>query len=168
MVEERGEVRRRDGYGRETGRVQNSSASAGGCNHRSLPATTTPPPRVCYVPHLISLFSSLTICCTVLTTFVMAKHKNAPKPNQNLPAHETKHLMHLDYTFKNSTFTLAQSNDGATNGTALWLGAQILTAWLSEHYGKKHRTKRLADRRPKMIELGSGIGLTAYVILVLR
>lgn len=96
----------------------------------------------------------------------MVKHKLSHTQNQNLPAHETKHLPRLEYTFRNSTFRLVQRNDGSTNGTALWMGAQALAAWLAEQHGKKQRPKKSAQnrtRRPRVLELGSGIGLTAYV-----
>ncbi|KAI6011626.1 hypothetical protein EDC04DRAFT_767418, partial [Pisolithus marmoratus] len=49
-----------------------------------------------------------------------------------LPAHQTKHLPTLTYPFICSTFHLAQSSDGTSNGTALWLGAQLLSAYLAD------------------------------------
>lgn len=47
-----------------------------------------------------------------------------------LPAHDTKHLSSLSYPFLEHTFALAQRADGVSNGTALWLGAQCLSAFL--------------------------------------
>ncbi|KAI0705816.1 hypothetical protein BC835DRAFT_1409881 [Cytidiella melzeri] len=94
----------------------------------------------------------------------MAKRKVSHTHIQNLPAHETKHLARLVYTFRNSTFHLSQRNDGSTNGTALWMGGQVLSAWLAEHYGKKPWLQKGANRRPRLIELGSGIGLTALAM----
>lgn len=50
-----------------------------------------------------------------------------------LPAHHTKHLPLLVYPIPdNLTLHLAQSDDGESNGTALWLGAQILSAFLAD------------------------------------
>ncbi|KLO12606.1 hypothetical protein SCHPADRAFT_407983 [Schizopora paradoxa] len=49
-----------------------------------------------------------------------------------LPAHETKHISSLSYPSRDVVFQLAQRNDGASNGTALWLGAQILSAFLAD------------------------------------
>lgn len=61
----------------------------------------------------------------------------ADKANVNdvkaLPAHQTKHLPLIVYPVcDNIKFELAQSDDGANNGTALWLGAQILSAFLTD------------------------------------
>lgn len=47
---------------------------------------------------------------------------------------------------------LKQVNDGTSNGTMLWLGAQCLAVYLVDK--KKH----------KVVELGSGIGFTAWVL----
>lgn len=50
-----------------------------------------------------------------------------------LPAHDTKHVPLLTYPFRDDIiFTLSQSDDGANNGTALWLGSQILSAFLTD------------------------------------
>ncbi len=82
-----------------------------------------------------------------------------------LPAHKTKHVAELQYTFMHSSFRLTQQDSGITNGTALWLGAQCLSVFLADIYGNKHRSRQLAaHRRPRVIELGSGIGLSAYVL----
>ena len=67
--------------------------------------------------------------------------------NQHRPAHQTKSEKILKY----SGYSLRQSDDGATNGTTLWLGGQILSAYLPT----------LKTRPGKAIELGSGIGLSA-------
>ena len=80
------------------------------------------------------------------------------------PAHETKHIQELQYPFLASTFHLAQHDNGLANGTALWLGAQCLSIYLAQLYGTKHRIpSQQQQRRPRVIELGSGIGLSAYV-----
>lgn len=63
------------------------------------------------------------------------------------PAHQTKSEKILRY----SGYSLCQSDDGATNGTTLWLGGQILSAYLPT----------LRTGPGKAIELGSGIGLSA-------
>ena len=68
---------------------------------------------------------------------------------QHRPAHQTKSEKILTY----SGYSLHQSDDGATNGTTLWLGGQILSAYLP--------TLKLKRRPGKAIELGSGIGLSA-------
>ncbi|KAK7014912.1 hypothetical protein R3P38DRAFT_2998353, partial [Favolaschia claudopus] len=73
-----------------------------------------------------------------------------------LPASSTKDSKVLPCPLATSLFHLAQSDDGHSNGTALWLGAQCLSAYLT-HF---------AVPKPGMhaIELGSGIGLTALAI----
>ncbi|KAF7338342.1 hypothetical protein MVEN_02059700 [Mycena venus] len=70
-----------------------------------------------------------------------------------LPASQTKDSKLLACPIASSVFLLAQSDDGVSNGTALWLGAQCLSAYLTHS----------AVVKPGMraIELGSGIGLTA-------
>ncbi|KAI0797884.1 hypothetical protein C8Q75DRAFT_739968 [Abortiporus biennis] len=79
-----------------------------------------------------------------------------------LPAHYTKHLSQLQYPFRQSTFYLTQLDNGQTNGSALWLGAQCLSCYLADVLAKKSFTSR-----PKAIELGSGIGLTSLVMATL-
>ena len=54
------------------------------------------------------------------------------------PAHRTKHLALLRYPFRNTVFDLAQSNNGLTNGTALWLGAQCLSLYLADENVAEH------------------------------
>ena len=76
-----------------------------------------------------------------------------------LPAHETKHIPALKYTLLGHTFHLAQSDDGRSNGTALWLGAQVLSLYLVCHL----KPPLPGHRRPRAVELGSGVGLTACV-----
>ncbi|KAI6045383.1 hypothetical protein EDC04DRAFT_2921621 [Pisolithus marmoratus] len=78
-----------------------------------------------------------------------------------LPAHQTKHLPTLTYPFIDSVFHLTQSSDGTSNGTALWLGAQLLSAYLAAVV----RSKSVSCKtRPRAVELGSGIGLTALAL----
>ena len=72
-----------------------------------------------------------------------------------LPAHRTKHIPSLAYP----PFVLAQSDDGHSNGTALWLGAQILSPYLV----CRLKPPLPQQRRPRAVELGSGVGLTACV-----
>jgi hypothetical protein len=90
------------------------------------------------------------------------------------PAHHTKHLPVLAYPFNNVAFHLVQRDDGVSNGTALWLGAQVLSIYLSAEFkGKSRKTIETATdnnalvlhdtAHPKVVELGSGIGLTACV-----
>ncbi|KAF7778793.1 hypothetical protein Agabi119p4_3138 [Agaricus bisporus var. burnettii] len=73
------------------------------------------------------------------------------------PAHATKHVPLLAFSTPNATFHLAQLQDGVANGTALWLGAQCLAAYLAE----SHLRYRSTPPTPAAIELGSGVGLTA-------
>ncbi|KAF8078029.1 hypothetical protein FPV67DRAFT_1557450 [Lyophyllum atratum] len=69
------------------------------------------------------------------------------------PAHSTKHISLLHYPFADSTFHLAQLDDGVSNGTALWLGAS--------HSSSAQSPIRMP---PRLVELGSGIGLTALAM----
>lgn len=83
-----------------------------------------------------------------------AKHRRMPP---SCPAHATKHVPLLAFSTPNATFHLAQLQDGVANGTALWLGAQCLAAYLAE----SHLRYRSTPPTPAAIELGSGVGLTA-------
>lgn len=74
------------------------------------------------------------------------------------PAHATKHIPVLQYTFANSIFHLSQLQNGISNGTALWLGGQCLIAYLADSH---LRYRGPSSQPPRAIELGSGIGLTA-------
>jgi len=78
------------------------------------------------------------------------------------PAHHTKHFPVLAYLFNDIPFRLAQRDDGISNGTALWLGAQVLSTYLAVQYRK---TSAPGSVRSNAVELGSGIGLLAYVCL---
>ncbi|RDX56633.1 hypothetical protein OH76DRAFT_1369514 [Lentinus brumalis] len=82
------------------------------------------------------------------------------------PAHETKHIPLLDYPFRDHVFHLAQRDNGATNGTGLWLGAQCLTLYLADLLKNKSPSSGLSAgaNRPRVIELGSGIGLSALAL----
>lgn len=79
--------------------------------------------------------------------------------SETIPAHDTKHLKSLVYP----PFVLAQSNDGHSNGTALWLGGQILSFYLTQHL----KPPAPGQTRPRAVELGSGVGLTACVCRLL-
>ncbi|KAH9901056.1 hypothetical protein C8Q73DRAFT_636996 [Cubamyces lactineus] len=97
-------------------------------------------------------------------------HTTIASPPPLRPAHETKHIPILDYPFRALRFHLAQLDNGASNGTALWLGAQCLSLYLADNL--KHRspsslgsTALAPDgKRPRVIELGSGIGLSALAL----
>ncbi|KAI0780801.1 hypothetical protein BD413DRAFT_600328 [Trametes elegans] len=84
------------------------------------------------------------------------------------PAHETKHIPMLDYPFRDHRFHLAQLDNGATNGSALWLGAQCLSLFLADSLKNKPHPSSpgspAAQVRPRAIELGSGIGLSALAL----
>jgi len=75
------------------------------------------------------------------------------------PAHSTKHIQTLVYEFNSQfVFNLFQSQDGVSNGTALWLGGQILACYLASLYhDSKHPPRRA-------IELGAGVGLASLVV----
>jgi hypothetical protein len=81
-----------------------------------------------------------------------------------LPAHHTKHLTILNkYPLAHHiSVNLLQLDDGKTNGTGLWLGAQCLSLFLSDNHNRPLRSSVV---RPRAVELGSGIGLTAWVPL---
>lgn len=79
-----------------------------------------------------------------------------------LPAHSTKHLKTLKYPINHDLILdLSQLDDGNSNGTGLWLSAQCLSLYLAASHNGRSRSAA----RPKAVELGSGIGLTAYVHL---
>lgn len=87
-----------------------------------------------------------------------------------LPAHRTKDVPVLSYHLSEClTFYLAQQTDGLSNGTALWLGAQILSLFLLDAAPRIRRSRidpqlQHGVVKPRAIELGSGVGLTAYVL----
>ena len=91
-----------------------------------------------------------------------------------LPAHQTKHQSVLHYPFREHSFHLTQLDNGITNGSALWLGAQCLTLYLQDLFKNKPNSHvsypniRQSARRPRAIELGSGIGLSACVLGAFR
>ncbi|KAL0570819.1 hypothetical protein V5O48_011134 [Marasmius crinis-equi] len=74
-----------------------------------------------------------------------------------LPAYQLKALKVLDYPISNFSLHLRQSDDGQDNGSCLWIGSQVLSAYVS-HCVKPATTA---------IELGSGIGLTSLVLSTL-
>ncbi|KAF9483914.1 hypothetical protein BDN70DRAFT_798899 [Pholiota conissans] len=78
------------------------------------------------------------------------------------PAHRTKHIPLLPCLFNNARFSLVQRADGVSNGTALWLGGQCLALFLAQAHLKFARSA--LHPRPRAIELGSGIGLTALAL----
>ncbi|KAL7283495.1 hypothetical protein ACG7TL_002928 [Trametes sanguinea] len=100
----------------------------------------------------------------------------APLRLRPRPAHETKHIPVLHYPFFSHSFHLAQLDNGATNGTALWLGAQCLSLYLADHLKPKPspspstallsggNPSPVRSPAPRAIELGSGIGLSALAL----
>jgi hypothetical protein len=80
-----------------------------------------------------------------------------------LPAHRTTHLQSLDYHFLAHTFLLVQRQDSKSTGTALWLGAQCLSAYLATVHNSIPHSRHT---RPRVLELGSGTGLAAFVLSV--
>ena len=117
----------------------------------------------------------------------MVKRKDQDDTQSPLPAHLTKHLPVLQYYFASSQsrFTLQQRDGGHSNGTALWLGGQCLSSYLVDiarkavllkkklatpsvvegQLGGSSSNVQHASTFPRLraIELGSGVGLTAYV-----
>ncbi|KAF8212294.1 hypothetical protein K438DRAFT_1915993 [Mycena galopus ATCC 62051] len=75
------------------------------------------------------------------------------------PASQTKDAKLLACSIKSTVFQLSQSDDGVSNGTALWLGAQCLSAYLTH--------SAVVSPGMRALELGSGIGLTALCLSLL-
>ncbi|TCD60575.1 hypothetical protein EIP91_009847 [Steccherinum ochraceum] len=80
------------------------------------------------------------------------------------PAHHTKHVPLLQYPFRNASFHISQLDNGHTNGSALWLGAQCLSLYLADLYATKSKSLLSDGCKPRAIELGSGVGLTALAL----
>ncbi|KAH7107548.1 putative methyltransferase-domain-containing protein [Auriculariales sp. MPI-PUGE-AT-0066] len=76
------------------------------------------------------------------------------------PAHKSKDVSSLVHTFAQSSFVLVQSNNGATNGTTLWLAGQALAFYFSANL-------KIPKPGTIALELGSGIGLTALAVACL-
>ncbi|KAF8580886.1 hypothetical protein K439DRAFT_1636643 [Ramaria rubella] len=74
------------------------------------------------------------------------------------PAHFTKHLPFLQLSFQASQFSLSQLDNGQHNGTAVWLSGQALALTLPALLSKR-------KGRQRAIELGSGTGFTAFVLV---
>lgn len=165
--------RRRDGGGEALRGVGSPSAEARLNQQRlqhTAAASACHAEASCPTPitsHSFFFLLSESLPSRVITSICLAMSKQGPLAKHAvLPAHKTKHIAELDYTFLQSTFRLSQLDNGHSNGTALWLGAQCLSAFLAHVYGNKHRAKQAdAAKRPRVIELGSGIGLSAYVIV---
>ncbi|KAI0273693.1 hypothetical protein BC834DRAFT_840527 [Gloeopeniophorella convolvens] len=81
------------------------------------------------------------------------------------PAHHTKHLPLLHHPFLAHSFALIQRQDGTSTGTALWLGAQCLSLYLAAIHTSLARSS--VHIRPRVLELGSGIGLAALAMRTL-
>ncbi|KAH9819093.1 hypothetical protein DFH28DRAFT_957629 [Melampsora americana] len=96
-----------------------------------------------------------------------------------LPSHRTKHLKHLHYNLwppvhrpsynsgqSPSVQVLLLQNDtcGLSTGSTLWLGAQLLSAYLLSH--APSRTTRRSQRR-YAIEIGAGTGLMSITLSAL-
>ncbi|KAI0306514.1 hypothetical protein B0F90DRAFT_1690502 [Multifurca ochricompacta] len=79
------------------------------------------------------------------------------------PAHYTKHIQLLNYHFLNHhLFILTQQQDSRSTGTSLWLGAQCLSLYLATVHKSIHQSP--FHSRPRLLELGSGIGLIALAM----
>lgn len=93
----------------------------------------------------------------------------------SLPASLTKHMDNLEHplprqvssraNLQQSVILQQRSSQGTdtthTTGTTLWLGAQILSAYLAETLAF---TTPSAQPRRKAIELGGGVGFLAQVL----
>lgn len=79
--------------------------------------------------------------------------------NEAIPAYDTKHLSLLTCHVGESRYVLHQDNASGETGSTLWLSAQILIAYLIRRHNPSHRRGK-----KKVIELGSGIGLTALAL----
>ncbi|KAG8899072.1 hypothetical protein FRB99_006953 [Tulasnella sp. 403] len=110
---------------------------------------------------------------TLASKVMPRKSKSTGTYPSPLPAHETKHHPQLTYPFLDKTFSLKQLNDGQSNGTGLWLGSQCLSLYLSDieqsllksvKARRKVENTTTAERPPRAIELGSGIGLGALAL----
>lgn len=73
------------------------------------------------------------------------------------PAYNTKQVSVLRCTIAGKTYDLEQNDTSRETGSTLWLSSQVLCEYLSEVYNKGAKQK-------SVIELGSGIGLTALVL----
>ncbi|KAG9001616.1 hypothetical protein FRB95_011418 [Tulasnella sp. JGI-2019a] len=103
----------------------------------------------------------------------MPKHLITTSPR---PAHETKQESNLRYPFLSNAFQLNQLDNGQSNGTGLWLGAQCLSLYLWDINPTLIRSTRARrkqnsshgdvepHRSPRAIELGSGVGLGALAL----
>ncbi|KAK9894515.1 hypothetical protein P389DRAFT_197804 [Cystobasidium minutum MCA 4210] len=94
--------------------------------------------------------------------------RNGTNYGQVLPAYDTKHfkILHYDLTLPGTVpkqdlhLELTQDDAvGSTTGTTLWLGGQVLAAYL---LSIKKSTKN--GLKPKAIDLGSGIGYTSILL----
>lgn len=89
-----------------------------------------------------------------------------------LPAHETKNEPILYYPVLPTSLVLELKQSDTTQnttGSTLWLGAQVLAVYLFDLYGSKPRPPAPTEgsRRPRAIDLGAGVGLTAHVMTML-
>lgn len=74
------------------------------------------------------------------------------------PASDTKHIPTLTIDFNHTTRLYIQQNDQElSTANTLWIGGQVLAAYIRQfHPCNKHAPPQ------RVIELGSGVGLTAY------
>ncbi|EGG09739.1 uncharacterized protein MELLADRAFT_47341 [Melampsora larici-populina 98AG31] len=107
------------------------------------------------------------------------KSSDIQQLSQPLPSHRTKHLKHLQYNLwppvlkpsYNSVQSptvhislLQNDNCGLSTGSTLWLGAQVLSAYLLSHVPS--RTTRKCQSRCA-IEIGAGTGLMSITLSAL-
>lgn len=77
---------------------------------------------------------------------------------QMQPASDTKHIPTLTIDFNHTTrLHIQQDDQGLSTANTLWIGGQVLAAYIQQfHPCNKHGPPQ------RVIELGSGVGLTAY------
>lgn len=74
------------------------------------------------------------------------------------PASDTKHISTLTIDFNHTTRLHIQQDDRElSTANTLWIAGQVLAAYIQQfHPCNRHRPPQ------RVIELGSGVGLTAY------
>lgn len=78
------------------------------------------------------------------------------------PASDTKHIPTLTIDFNHTTRLFIQQDDRElSTADTLWIGGQVLAAYIQQY----HPCSQHAHSPPqRVIELGSGVGLTAYAV----
>lgn len=81
------------------------------------------------------------------------------------PAYETKQNQILTYRLGDKSWHLRQSDRSGETGSTLWLSAQVLCEYfIAEHGHTRNNPVVPPESAQTVLELGSGIGLTALVL----